>query len=332
MRRILQITSVTLLTVVFLALFLWKANLSEVWTIMRSANGAWITVGLLVNFSALVFRAIRWRLLIDPRRPPPFYPTFFATTVGYMLSTVLPIRAGDVARPALLARRTDVRFVDALGPVLTERILDLISILALFLFFCIYRWREFDNVVVHGGALSAGALLAALILFILGIYFYRESVRRAHAWLGKLIPARFREPWMRFFDAFANSLQVRTHPGALAVVLLSTAIIWVCLVTQFWFVMLAMRRVLPFDSTIFLCAVTAVAVAIPTPGGVGGFHKVCQYVLTTFYGFDIDSSVAAAVLFHVVGTAPVVVAGIILFLREGLNWRELREETRAEET
>lgn len=332
MRRILQITLVTLLTVLFLALFLWKANLSDVWTIMRSANGAWITVGLLVNFSALIFRTIRWRLLIDPHDPPPFYPTFFATTVGYMLSTVLPIRAGDVARPALLARRSNVRFVNALGTVLTERVLDLISILGLFVGFCIYHWREFDNVMIHGGALSAGALLVALILFILGIYFFRERVRRAHAWLGTLIPARFREPWMRFFDAFANSLQIRAHPVAFAVVLLSTAIIWLCLVTQFWFVMLAMRSVLPFDSTIFLCTVTAVAVAIPTPGGVGGFHKVSQYVLTTFYAFGIDSSVAAAVLFHVVGTAPVVVAGIILFLREGLNWRQLSEETRAEET
>src|SRR2546422_9437631 len=206
-RRILQITAVTLLTAIFLGLFLWKANLRDVWNIMRAANAGWIIVGFLVNFSALVFRAIRWRVLIDPRRPPPFYPTFFATTVGYMLSTVLPIRAGDVARPALLARRTDVRFVNALGTVLTERILDLISILGLFVGFCIYRWREFDNVIVHGGAVSAGALLAALILFVLGIYFFREPVRRAHAWLGKLIPARFRESWMRFFDAFVNSLQ-----------------------------------------------------------------------------------------------------------------------------
>ena len=137
---------------------------------------------------------------------------------------------------------------------------------------------------------------------------------------------------MRFFDSFARSLEIRKRPAALSVVIFSTAAIWLCLVTQFWFVMIAMRLVLPFDSTIFLCAATTVAVAIPTPGGVGGFHKICQWVLTTFYGFDVDASVAAAVLFHVVGMMPVVVAGAILFLREGLNWRELREETRVEET
>ena len=332
MRRILQITAVTLLTAIFLGLFLWKANLRDVWNIMRAANAGWIIVGLTVNFSALVFRAVRWRILIDPRNPPPFYPTFFATVVGYMMSTVLPIRAGDVVRPALLARRTTVRFGDALGPVLTERVLDFITILSLFVGFCAYRWKQFDNAAVHGGAIAAGALLLALILFVIGIVLFTERIRRAHRWIGRIVPLRFRDAWMRFFDSFARSLDIRLQPGALAVVIVSTAAIWLCLVSQFWFVMIAMRRVLPFDSTIFLCAVTAVAVAIPTPGGVGGFHKVCQWVLTTFYGYDIDTSVAAAVLFHVVGMTPVVVAGVILFLREGLNWRELSQETHAEET
>ena len=32
MRRILQITAVTLLTAIFLGLFLWKANLRDVWS------------------------------------------------------------------------------------------------------------------------------------------------------------------------------------------------------------------------------------------------------------------------------------------------------------
>ena len=58
-----------------------------------------------------------------------------ATSMGYALSTVLPVRAGDVIRPALLSRRTDVRFSRALGTVLTERVLDLTAILILYLSF-----------------------------------------------------------------------------------------------------------------------------------------------------------------------------------------------------
>jgi len=102
-----------------------------------------------------------------------------------------------------------------------------------------------------------------------------------------------------------------------------TACIWFALQSQFLFVVLAMHRPLPFDSSFFVGGVTTLGLAIPTPGGIGGFHKACQIVLTKFYGFDLDSSVAVAVVFHAVGTVPVLVTGLLLFAREGLRWKDV---------
>lgn len=329
MRRTLQITSITLLTLLFLGLFLWNSNLRDVWHIMEATSVVWFAGGLLINFGALIFRTMRWRVLLDIDRPPAFYPTFFATCTGYMLSTVLPIRAGDVARPALLSRRTNVGFATALGTVLTERILDLISIIVLFIFYCVRHWNDFHAgvAVIHGGAIGSATVLGALLILILGIFFFRDAFRRLHTRLGRIIPKRFREAWMNFFESFSRCLEIARHPAALVKVLLATSAIWFCLTAQFWFVLVAAHRPLPFDTSFFIGGVTTIGLAIPTPGGVGGFHKICQYVLTTFYRFDIDSSVAVAVLFHLVGTVPVVFTGIALFLHEGLNWRQLTEET-----
>lgn len=332
MSRILRVTLIVLLTIVFLALFLWNSNLRDVWRILLTTNPIWFAIGLIINGSALIFRTIRWRILLNAGDPPAFYPTFLSNAIGYMLSTVLPIRAGDVARPALLSRRTHIRFSEALGTVLTERVLDLFSILGIFLFFCAYRWQEFNHPVVHVGAYTAGVMLAGLLALILAFRFFQGGVRRLHSWLGKFLPQRFRDPWMRFFDAFAATLRITERPWPCVVVLMTTACIWACLTSQFWFVLVAAHRPLPFDASMFLNAATTVGIAIPTPGGIGGFHKVCQYVLTTFYGFDIDTSVAVAVLFHIVGTLPVVLVGLVLFLREGLNWRQLSQETHAEQT
>ena len=332
MRRILQIALIAFLTIFFLGLFLWKSDLTQVWRIIKQTDVRWFAAGLAINFCALVFRTIRWRVLIDRENPPPFYPTFFANTIGYMLSATLPIRAGDVARPALLARRTTVRFSTALGTVLTERVLDLISILLLFLFFCLLRWDQFRDPVVHGGAVGAGILLAALFVLVVGIFFFGNHVRRIHARLGLLLPLRFRDPWMKFFDKFAQTLQLVKTPASLAVVLASTAGVWFCLIAQYWFVLWGTNRPLPLDASLFLSGATTIGVAIPTPGGVGGFHKICQWVLTSYYGFDIDTSVAVAVLLHVVSTVPVLAAGVLLLMREGLSWRDLTRETRADES
>jgi len=326
-KRILQIVSIVALTAFFIALFLHNSDLHVVWRIMTSANPWWIAAGVVLNFLALIFRSVRWQTLFAGEKRPAFYPTFFATTTGYMLSTVLPIRAGDIARPALLARRTSVRFAEALGTVLTERVLDLIAILVIFVYFCIVHWNNFPQAraVIRGGALGAGALLIGVLVFLVGLYFFRGGVRRLHEWLGRILPRRFRDAWMRFFDAFAQSLTITERPRDFFIVTSCTAAVWFCLTAQLWLVLIGLARRLPYDSTFLINAVATVGIAIPTPGGVGGFHKLCQWLLTTFYHFDIDASVATAVLFHVVGTLPVVVSGIVLFLHEGLRWKDLRD-------
>lgn len=332
MKRILHVTSIALLTIIFLVLFLWKSNLSDVWRIMKAASPWWIAAGFLVNVCALLLRSVRWRVLLDRDKPPPLYATFFANTIGYALSATLPIRAGDVARPALLARRTDVRFSDALGTVVTERILDLVSILALLLFFCVLRWNEFNDAVVHGSAWGSAMILVGVIGATIGIYFFRAPFRRFHVRIGNILPIRFREPWMRFFDAFTRSLELVESPAASLAVVGATAGVWLCLIAQYWCVFFAMHRAVPLDASLFINATGTVGVAIPTPGGVGGFHKVVQWVLTSYYRFDVDSSVAAAVLLHVVGTLPVLIMALVLMLREGIGWRELSRETTTEKT
>src|SRR5262249_54636083 len=293
-RRVLQTVSIIALTAFFLALFLRNSNLRDVGHIMASADLRWIAAGFALNFCALIFRAWRWRTLIGGAEPPPMYPTFFATATGYMLSTVLPVRAGDVVRPALLARRTRVRFAEALGTVLTERVLDLVAILGLFVWFCIVHWNDFPQgrAVIRGGAIGAGSLLVALFLFLIGLYFFRASVRRAHEWVGRIVPRRFRDAWMRFFDAFAQTLTITERPRDFFIVTGCTAAIWTCLTAQLWVVFVGLNRDVPYDSSFLINAVATVGLAIPTPGGVGGFHKVCQWLLETFYKFDIDSSVA----------------------------------------
>ena len=328
MRRILQVTSIALLTVFFLGFFLWKSNLRDVWRIMADTNLLWLASAFLVNWMALIFRTIRWRVLLASPKPPGFYPTFFANTTGYMLSTVLPIRAGDVARPALLSRRANVRFAEALGTVLTERILDLFSILAIFLWFCARHWNSFPNNtgVIHGGAIGCAVVLGMLIILLISLRFFGGAVRRLHNVLGRILPKRFREPWMKFFDAFAKTLVIAERPADFFTVLFATAMIWVCLTAQYALVFIAMHHPLPYDATFFINGVTTIGIAIPTPGGVGGFHKLCQWALTSFYAFDIDSSVALALLMHLVGTVPVVVTGVTLFAREGLRWRDLRHQ------
>jgi uncharacterized membrane protein YbhN (UPF0104 family) len=215
--------------------------------------------------------------------------------------------------------------------MLIERILDLTSILTLFVIFAFRRWNEFSHdpaiaawfYIVRIGAIAALVILLLLAFFVFGIFFFRSRIRRLHERLGRLLPARFREPWMHFFDSFTEALELTRHRRGFATVLLCTVGLWLSLNSQFWLATRAVHHPLPFDASFFTTGVTTVGLAIPTPGGIGGFHKACQLVLTRFYRFGLEPSVAVAVIFHLIGTLPVLVTGLLLFAKQGLKWRDV---------
>lgn len=337
-KNTIRIVVISVLTVGLLALFLRNSDLAEVGLLIRRINVYWLIPGFLANFTALLCRSLRWRIIINPDAPPAIYPTFFATAIGFMSSAILPVRAGDLIRPALLSRRTDIRFSSALGTVLTERLLDLTSIVTLFLTFVGLALAGATSLPVERLAFLRGAgvvalgILTGVVVLVISAYRFQSPARRFVAMLSRIIPERLRESSLNLFDSFVSSLRLPGHPTKLLIVLGLTATIWLCLTSQFYFVMLAFGRPLPFTASFLVTALSILGFSIPTPGGVGGFHKACQIVLVTFYGFSIDTSVAVAVIFHIVGTAPVLTTGAILFLKEGMSWRQIEQiEEEAEE-
>ncbi len=315
--------------VVLLALFFRNSDPSAVMRLIASIDPMWIAIAFALNLLALFARSERWRTLLQPANPPAYFPTFLSVTVGYMSSSLLPVRAGDVIRAALMKRKTGLRFSSSLATVLTERVLDLIAILGMLCWFVFASMTDTafsseQRLLLRSVGIVSGTILAVMLSFVLGILFTTAMIRGLHERLGKFLPHRFRDPWMHFFDTFTASFRIAAeHPVAFVKVIALTIVTWACLSSQFWFTARAMSHDLPFLSSFLMTGVTIIGLMIPTPGGVGGFHKACQVALIQFYAFGIDDSVALAVVFHIVGTAPVVVIGLTLFAREGLTWGQL---------
>lgn len=278
--------------------------------------------------------------MLSHQEKPPFYPTFFATTLGFMSSAILPVRAGEVIRPALLSRRTGFRFSTALGTVVIEKLLDLVAVMSLFAIFVFTSGQHFAHDaryaarfrIISGVGSFAALGVALIVAFLLAVYFFRLPMRRLHGAVARVLPQRVRASWMRVFDSFVQSLSLVRTPRTGLKVLLLTGCIWFFLCAQFALVARAVHHPLPFTASFFVTGMAILGLMVPTPGGIGGFHKACQIALTGFYGFDVDSSIALAVVFHAVGTAPVIIIGFTLAAREGLGLGQLVRigETREE--
>lgn len=327
----IRLIVIAVLTIALLYLFFRNANFRGVAEVVASVNPFWLAVALVINALALLFRTLRWRIIVRPDEPPRIYDTFFAISIGFMSSAILPVRAGDLVRSALLRKKTGIRFSSALGTVVTERVLDLTSIISLFLIFvAVTLWSgpplepaKASFIRMTGSV--ALLIMAGLAFVIISATLFQPTVRRHISFLGRILPVRMRESLGNMAESFITSLRFRGSRRQFITIIVLTLGVWLCLTTQFYFVMLAVGSPLPLVASFFMTAMTVIGFAIPTPGGVGGFHKIAQLVLVNFYGFTVDASVAIALVYHVVGTLPVILCGTTMFAKEGLSWKLLEK-------
>ncbi|MFM8709822.1 MAG: YbhN family protein, partial [Sphingomonadales bacterium] len=77
-------------------------------------------------------RALRWRLLMNPLgHRPSAINTFFAVLIGYLINLGVP-RLGELAKCTLLARYEKISAEQLIGTIITERIIDALSLLLVF--------------------------------------------------------------------------------------------------------------------------------------------------------------------------------------------------------
>jgi uncharacterized membrane protein YbhN (UPF0104 family) len=97
---------------------------ADVAATLRSA--AWAPAGVAVLAYAAFFavRGVRWRLLLGPGGAGAGTAALL-TAAGWLASTVLPMKAGDVMRAAWMGRRHRSGVAAASGTVALERLLDL---------------------------------------------------------------------------------------------------------------------------------------------------------------------------------------------------------------
>jgi uncharacterized protein (TIRG00374 family) len=321
------------LSVALLALFLWKANLREVAGRISRLRPVDFGLSIAASLSTIVIRSARWKTMLRPVARIRFGSAFSATAIGLAASTILPARAGEVVRPVVLSRRTPVPLSASLASVLFERVIDLTTVLVFFLYYCVWpgvRPEFSGGAAVLFRSLRAFALAfgaGSIAFFALAIFATgrRDLAQRLENWLVARLPHRFRRRAENTLSSFLDGLSSVRSPRILLEITGLSLLLWTAICAQIYFLFRAFELPLSPAASILVLVITLIGLAIPTPGGVGGFHKLCQVALTLFYGVDVNSATGLAIVYWFVAFVPVTAIGFALFAagpkgpREGLT-------------
>ena len=311
------------------ALMAWvfrSADLASVWTEIGGARAD--LIGAVVAGIALAYgvRVKRWQLLLAPLGSVGFGSATRATVIGFAASTIVP-RLGEVVRPYLLARREQLSMSAALATIVVERLLDMLAVILLFGLFLLAfssHLPSTDEQVL--GALKAGGLVVAVVgggvlALVCAAARRPEWVVSLAARVKRLAPHGPGAAASRFITRFSAGLGAARDPGRLLQAVLWSLLMWSLVGATAWWGCLAFGIALPASSGLFLMALMALGVAVPTPAGVGGFHAAVQVGLTAFYDVPVDAAVGAALVLHAATFAPVTVAGLAWMARDGISFR-----------
>jgi uncharacterized protein (TIRG00374 family) len=326
------------LVVGLLGLFLHNVNLRRVAAEIVRAQPDWLALSLATMIVNLAIRARRWQYLLEPLGATSFGNAFRATAVGFAANSVLPARAGEVIRPYFLARHERMSATGAFATIILERLLDLITVLALLAAFVFVFGQgvatgnpTLFTAVKWAGALASVISLAALVvLFVLA--GNPEGLATAMRRFERTRPSALARMISRVVQKFARGLGTIRRPGRLFVALAWSFPLWLSIDVGIWAIAVAFGFDVPFTGSFLIVPLLTLGVLVPTPGAIGGFHEAFRLGVTVFYGVPDDAAVAAALVLHAFSVGPSLLLGLFFAARAGLNIAGLRQiADRAEE-
>ena len=305
--------------------FLWYAlgdlHLGEVWAALRGANYWWLIPGVVVYFVSVWFRAWRWGFLLRGSKRVSANRLFPVVVIGYMGNDILPFRLGEVLRAYVLWRKEGINVGTTLTTAVLERLFDGLTMVLFVLFSLLFIPLSvfLKRLVVVASAVFFGALVVFLFLAA-----QPDLLRRiAQVLTGRLVPARFRSPFLGLVEGVVEGLESLRSGWDVLVIFGVTLWVWVLETAKYWLVSFAFADLhLPYIAVLLMGGAVNLLTALPSlPGYIGTFESGIKIL----EGMGAPSSSAGSyiLVLHAILLLPVTLLGLVFMALEGVQWAEL---------
>ena len=340
---------------VYLQFRSWK---SFDWAKFRQYTGGvslWhIGAGVALIYLAYVLRAIRWAIFLKPTAPTSFRRLIAPQVIGFAALGLFG-RAGEFARPYLIARKERLAFTSQLAVWPVERFFDLGSVAVLMTAFLVLKGGMLAHVLlqalhsgIHAAAHNAGhklpfVLVGAVVLAILFMLLKKASGRVALMLRARL--QSFKEGFNTIHDtkAFVQLVAVSLAmwlmiAGAYIQVLHSYPQIPVTMhgdapgVTH-----VARMNTMKLEDVLLVMGSSMLGSVVQLPGGVGGSQLAVIGVLQSNlfsqepYNITRELAVSCGIMLWLVTFMSVIPAGVLMARYEKISFLRLSEESSQEE-
>jgi glycosyltransferase 2 family protein len=307
------------LAVVFGWLAFRPVNWGDAASAAASANWALLALAFPLLFLSIVFRAIRWRLILGQHPGARLAPLALAAGIGVGANALLPGKLGEAVGAHALGRLADLSRIQSLGILVITRVVDLLVLFALVLL---------ASFVLPARETAAIQRFSIVMLVLTGLLVSAPLLLKLR--VCRRLLERFRSVAERvvgpgpidFAAKFARGLGSAGGFRRLAAFILSTALLWLVLSVSLLVALRAFHIGVPALLVPLVMALIAASAMLPSaPGNVGTFHYFGLLALG-LVGVERGLAAACIITYHAMDMVSALALGAVCSLLAGGSvWR-----------
>jgi uncharacterized protein (TIRG00374 family) len=276
------------------------------------------------------FRASRWRFLIAPIKRLSLREVIAINWIGFFAIMMLPLRLGEIARPAVSKLRHGITFSAGLGTVAAERVIDglITSACVVWAIFILPRVPTKDVIAANLPTYGFFSLLlfsTAFLLLVLFLWQRRFAMRAVRKCVG-IFSVKLGEVVASKVGSLADGLRSVGDFGLIVCFLTESALYWGSNIVGMWLLAHACGLPLTIGHATAVMGVLAIGILLPTgPGLFGNFQLAISAGLKLYFAETLVTSHGAVYIFimYAIQLAVISLAGIIPLYAMNLSLRDL---------
>ena len=319
LKRYSRFLIILLLSVVTVVAMLRLGEIEVSRATLEQVNWGWYSVAFVVFYFSLVARGLRWQRILRAMGWSVGRVYCISLIIAGMFgSMILPARAGDIGRIAMLKQDHDIPVAKAIASITTERALDVFSILSLAAIAGFFALRNQIPMQVLQFMGLAGLLFLIGLVGLLTMPFL-ENWFHDLPLLKRLLPPKLWQIYQKIigfgFSLIHGVRALGKSPVLLLVTLIESFVIWLYDGIILYFVLMSIGVDILFSQTLFSSMISGLSVAVPImPGGVGQFELVLIGLFSLFDMPDSQAYLAALLLRFATFWTFILVGALLTYL------------------
>jgi uncharacterized protein (TIRG00374 family) len=274
-------------------------------------NYFWVFIGIFIGALSHVSRSYRWRFLIEPLG----YKLGFINSVltvfsAYLINYTLP-RAGDIARGTMISKYENIPFEKAIGTIVAERVVDLISIFVIIMIGLIIEFDKISNKLT--GFLEQSdfsTLLWSLLIVLFALAPIYLIIKRV----------KFYKKIKLFLKGLIDGVSIIFRMKNRNQFIFHSIFIWVMYVLMFYFTSKAFLELSQVSFFELMISFTLAALSIMFSNGGIGIYPLAVEESLGWYGVQSTTGLAFGWVMWLSQTLMVVIfGGLSLFILPFIN-------------